>query len=127
LIAIAAPVGSGRYTRAQLERVVITALTGFAAAVHEDGSGRGVEICTGFWGCGAFGGNREVMTALQLLAARLAGVARVKFYAVDDAGRADFLRGQAAIERALAGTTRVAEVIDRLDAAGYLWGISNGT
>jgi hypothetical protein len=127
LIAIAAPVGSGRYTRAQLERVVITAFTGFAAAVHEDGSGRGVEICTGFWGCGAFGGNREVMTALQLLAARLAGVARVKFYAVDDAGRADFLRGQAAIERALAGTTRVAEVIDRLDAAGYVWGLSNGT
>ena len=39
LIAIAAPVGSGRYTRAQLERVVVTAYTGFAAAVHEDGSG----------------------------------------------------------------------------------------
>lgn len=125
LIAIAAPVGSGRYTRAQLERVMSTAYTGFAAAVHESGSP--VEICTGFWGCGAFGGNRELMTALQLFAARLAGVARVKFYAFDDAGRADFLRGQAALARALAGTTRVSDVIDRLDAAGYVWGVSNGT
>ena len=127
LIAIAAPVGSGRYTRAQLERVVVTAYTGFAAAVHEDGSGRGVEICTGFWGCGAFGGNRELMVALQLFAARLAGVARVKFYAFDDAGRADFLRGQQALDRALAGTARVADVIDRIDAAGYVWGVGNGT
>ncbi|MEO8552825.1 MAG: hypothetical protein ABI678_22760 [Kofleriaceae bacterium] len=125
LIAIAAPVGSGRYTRAQLERVVVTAYTGFAAAVNE--SGAAVEICTGFWGCGAFGGNRELMTALQLFAARLAGVARVKFYAFDDAGRADFQRGQAALERALAATTSVAEVISRLDATGYHWGVSNGT
>ena len=67
------------------------------------------------------------MVALQLFAARLAGVARVKFYAFDDAGRADFLRGQAALDRALAGTTLVAEVIDRIEAAGYVWGMSNGT
>jgi len=126
LIAIAAPVGSGRYTRAQIERVVVTAYTGFAAAVHES-AGAPVEINTGFWGCGAFGGNREVMTALQLLAARLAGVVRVRFYAVDDAGRADFLRGKAALDRALAGTTHVADVIDRITEAGYEWGFSNGT
>jgi len=125
LIAIAAPVGSGRYTRAQLERVIVTAYTGFAAAAGE--SADPVEICTGFWGCGAFGGNRELMTALQLFAARLAGVARVKFYAFDDAGRAEFQRGQAALERALAGTAQVADVIARLVAAGYVWGVSNGT
>jgi hypothetical protein len=127
LIAIAAPVGSGRYTSAQISRVIVTAYTGFAAAVHESGPDAEVELCTGFWGCGAFGGNRELMTALQLFAARLAGVPRVKFYAFDDAGRADFLRGQAALGRALAGTTRVAEVIDRIDAAGYVWGVGNGT
>lgn len=127
LIAIAAPVGSGRYTREQIERVVVTAYTGFAAAAHESGAGVEIEINTGFWGCGAFGGNREVMTALQLFAARLAGVARVKFYAVDDAGRSDFLRGKSALERALAGTTRVSDVIDRVTDAGYLWGASNGT
>jgi hypothetical protein len=76
LIAIAAPVGSGRYTRTQISRVIVTAFTGFAAAVHES-AGAEIEICTGFWGCGAFGGNRELMAALQLFAARLAGVARV--------------------------------------------------
>jgi len=125
LIAIAAPVGSGRYTRAQIERVIVTAFTGFAAAVHE--SSGDVEIDTGFWGCGAFGGNRELMTALQLLAARLAGVTRLGFYAFDDAGRAEFLRGQAALERALDGTTGVTDAIERLLAVGYEWGFSNGT
>jgi hypothetical protein len=73
------------------------------------------------------GPNRELMTVLQLFAARLAGVARVRFYAFDDAGRAAFERGQAALERALANTTQVADVIERLDAAGYVWGVSNGT
>jgi len=125
LIAIAAPVGGGRYTREQIERVIITAYTGFAAAARE--SGAAIEISTGFWGCGAFGGNREVMTALQLLAARLAGVTCVRFYAVDDAGRTDFLRGKAVLERALAETTSVTDVIDRLETVGYKWGFSNGT
>lgn len=125
LIAIAAPVGSGRYTHAQLERIVVTAYTGFAAAVAE--SSGPVTVCTGFWGCGAFGGNRELMTALQFFAARLAGVARVQFYAFDDAGRADFLRGQAALVEASTGTTSVPSVIDRIDELAYLWGVSNGT
>ena len=35
LIAMAAPVGSGDYTRPQIERIVATAYTGFAAAIAE--------------------------------------------------------------------------------------------
>ena len=124
LIAIAAPVGSGRYTRAQIERVIVTAFTGFAAAVHESRRAASVEICTGFWGCGAFGGNRELMTALQLFAARLAGVARVTFYAFDDAGpRRLPARSGRARPRSSRGRRSVAEVIDRIDAAGYAWGV----
>jgi hypothetical protein len=60
-----------------------------------------VTVCTGFWGCGAFGGNRTVMTALQLLAARKAGVARVRFFTVRPEGLADFERGAAAPLEAL--------------------------
>ncbi len=42
-------------------------------------------IHTGFWGCGAFGGNRTLMVILQALAADLAGVETV-FWAVDKRG-----------------------------------------
>src|SRR6185437_15975686 len=66
LIAIAAPSGGhGPYFHDDLADIVATAYTGFAAAVAES-RGAPVEIRTGFWGCGAFGGNRRAMTALQL-------------------------------------------------------------
>ena len=74
LIAIAAPAGgSGAYTREDLDQILVTAYTGFAAAVAESERlwpGTPVEVRTGFWGCGAFGGNRHVMTILQLAARR---------------------------------------------------------
>jgi Poly (ADP-ribose) glycohydrolase (PARG) len=124
LIAIAAPVGGGAYTRKQIEYASSAAYTGFAAAVEESSRlwpGVPVEVRTGFWGCGAFGGNRELMTMLQLFAARLAGVARLRFYAFDDAGRADYERGVRAMTE-----VGVADV-DRMLARGYVWGRSNGT
>jgi Poly (ADP-ribose) glycohydrolase (PARG) len=141
IIAIAAPTGSGTYTRRQIEYAVTAAYTGFAAAVVESQRlwpGTPVEIRTGFWGCGAFGGNRELMTVVQLYAAELAGVARVKFYAFDDTGRADFEKGRAALskdtsidETGLPRLGSAAEgqrgVIDQLVARGYQWGFSNGT
>jgi hypothetical protein len=130
LIAIAAPVGRGRYTRATIERVLVTAVTGFCAAAVESTRrwpGARFEIRTGFWGCGAFGGNRELMTLLQLLAARLAGVDRLRFYAFDDAGRADFEAGAAALERVLAGAATLPDAIARIDAERYVWGQGNGT
>jgi Poly (ADP-ribose) glycohydrolase (PARG) len=74
LIAIEAPsFGKGAYTREQLEFILATAFTGFAAAVRESrregGSEPAVVVHTGFWGCGAYGGNRVVMALLQILAA----------------------------------------------------------
>jgi Poly (ADP-ribose) glycohydrolase (PARG) len=129
LIAIAAPNGGrGPYTRKQVERVLVTALTGFAAAAaesHRLWPSAAVEIRTGFWGCGAFGGNRIVMTALQILAARLAGIARLTFYVFDDAGRGDFERAVAELDRVIAPT--VAETIAGLVARGHAWGVSDGT
>ena len=129
LIAIAAPTGWGDYTRPQLEQILVTAHTGFAAAATETARlwpGAPTEIRTGFWGCGAFGGNRHVMTALQLLAARLAGVARVRFYAFDDAGRADFLAGAAVLARIVEPGGTVADAIERLADLDYAWGTSDG-
>ncbi len=127
LIAIAAPTGSGEYMRAQLDAIVATAYTGFAAAVEESSRlwpGAPVEIRTGFWGCGAFGGNRLVMTSLQLYAARLAGVARMKFYAFDDAGRADLQAGARVLADAIAAG---GDVVERIADRDFRWGTSDGT
>ncbi len=130
LIAIAAPGGgTGRYARADLEHVMVTAYTGFAAACAESRTrwpDAPVEIRTGFWGCGAFGGNRHVMTLLQLLAAQLAGVDRLRFYVFDDAGLAAFRTGQRDLAEVVGGGGSLSEVIERVQARGYLWGESDG-
>jgi hypothetical protein len=128
LIAIAAPTGGpGPYQRKQLEGILVTAYTGFAAAVAESRRlwpGVPVEVRTGFWGCGAFGGNRRAMTLLQLLAARLAAVDRLRFHAADQAGLDDFRAGAADMEAVLA--PGLAELLDRIEARGYPWGVSDG-
>lgn len=122
LIAIAAPAGgSGAYVSEELVQILVTAYTGFAAAVAESARlwpGMAVEVRTGFWGCGAFGGNRHVMTILQLAAARLAGVARVRFYAFDEPGMRIFDEARAVI----VGDDPIAAVLER----GYRWGVSDG-
>jgi poly(ADP-ribose)glycohydrolase PARG len=123
LIAIAAPAGGdGPYQRDELVQILVTAYTGFAAAVAETQRlwpGTPTEIRTGFWGCGAFGGNRHVMTILQLAAARLAGAARLRFYAFDDAGQAIFDEARAV----KLGDDPIAAVLERHDA----WGTGDGT
>jgi len=135
LIAIAAPNGGiGRYTAGELRQIAVTAYTGFAAAVAESRRtwpGAPVEVRTGFWGCGAFGGNRQAMALLQLLAARLAGVDRLRFYASDASGE-DALRAGAADLAHVLGTSGAADkpaieaVIDRITGLGYEWGVSDG-
>lgn len=133
LIAIAAPGGGrGPYWPEQIAKILVTAYTGFAAAVAESRRlwpGAPVEIRTGFWGCGAFGGNRRAMTLLQLLAARMAGVARLAFYAFDDAGQADFRAGAGDLARVLAAGEAgepLAALLERVDDLDYEWGVSDG-
>ena len=130
LIAIAAPGGGvGAYSRADLERILVTAYTGFAAAVAESRRmwpGTAVEVRTGFWGCGAFGGNRHAMTVLQLLAARLAGLDRVRFYVFDAAGRAGFDTGAAQLARITTPGEPLEALLGRIEQLGYRWGVSDG-
>ncbi len=130
LICIAAPVGGqGPYWRKDLERILVTAYTGFAAAAAESRRtwpGIPVEVRTGFWGCGAFGGSRRAMTLLQLLAARLAGIERVRFYAFDRTGEAAFEDGAASARAVVEGTDQLAEVLDRIEDLDYEWGVSDG-
>jgi hypothetical protein len=133
LIAMAAPGGGrGSYFPKQIERILVTAYTAFSAAIAESRRcwpGFAVEVRTGFWGCGAFGGNRHAMTLLQLLAARLAGVDRVRFYTSDAAGEDDSRRGAADLSDVLgAGTAGepIAALLERINDLDYEWGQSDG-
>ncbi|MFN8177613.1 MAG: hypothetical protein U0167_06790 [bacterium] len=132
LIAMAAPAGGrGRYLAQTIERILITALTAFRAAVMEsdrsrDGAGP-VAVHTGFWGCGAFGGDRVLMALLQMIAAQMAEVDRLVFHAVSAAGVKTLETARARAAEALGGSTLpTAELIERIEALGFTWGVSDG-
>ena len=131
LIAIAAPTGRGLYTPKQIRDVLETAYAGFRAAVLESGqAGVGpadVVIHTGWWGCGAFGGNRVLMALLQIIAARLAAVGRLVFHIGNDPSLAPPEQVRQMIERFLPDNlTNIEHVIDHLDSLGCAWGASDG-
>jgi hypothetical protein len=134
IIAMAAPSGgSGDYTERQIASIFANACTAFAAAVAESRRARATDVQTivhtGFWGCGAFGGNRRLMIALQALAARSTGVARLVLHAGDDAGVeearwgldvADTLASRCGARCALD------TLVGRTVILGYRWGVSDG-
>jgi hypothetical protein len=127
IVAVVAPShGSGEYTGKQVEHILTTAYTGFQAAKIESGRGAAVTIHTGFWGCGAFGGNRELMVILQLHAARLAGVDRVVFHAGDKGGLRQFEDGRRAYERFAGEAPGTRALVGRVVKCGYRWGVSDG-
>ena len=81
-------------------------------------------VHTGFWGCGAFGGNRILMTALQTAAAGMAGVDRTVFHTGDPSG--DGVLGEAKRLLGPGPAMAVGELIRRVHAAGLEWGTSDG-
>jgi hypothetical protein len=126
LIAIAAPTGCGRYTVRQIERVLTTACTGFRAAVLQSG-GSSTVVHTGFWGCGAFGGNRELMAMLQVLAAGMAEVDRLVFHTVRHPGNDVFARALERIGAIFPEKSIERRILaNRIAAMNFEWGISDG-
>ena len=88
-----------------------------------------MEIRTGFWGCGAFGGNRTVMIMLQALAARMAGVDKLTIHTVRRSGIDDVEIALEQLTSILAATPdhSVAGVLATIEARGFQWGVGNGT
>jgi hypothetical protein len=133
ILAIAAPgYGSGAYTVQDIEYILTTAFTGFSAARLESSfvcADPIVVIHTGFWGCGAFGGDRVLMTLLQLVAAHVAGVNRLIFYAVDAAGTAAVATARRILERnldAIDASIPVSELVRAIADLKFQWGMSDG-
>ena len=133
IIAIAAPIGGhSRYRKEQIELALSTAYSGFRAAVLESrrvaGPDARVVVHSGFWGCGAFGGNRVMMTLLQLLAAEMAGLPRLVLHVGDPSGRVSVEQATAILREGLTtgGLTDTAELIRLIETLGMEWGQSDG-
>jgi hypothetical protein len=129
LIAMAAPSGGyGEYAAGEIAFVTTTALTAFEAARMES-HGSPVVVQTGFWGCGAFGGNRRLMIALQVLAARAAGIAGLVLHTGDEGGLRDARAGVDIAEgltRRLGTKTSLPSLVERVAILGLRWGASDG-
>ncbi len=133
ILAMAAPAyGRGIYSREHIMYVVSAAYSGFLGARSESEHRSEIPIRTvihtGFWGCGAFGGNRVLMTILQSLAAELADVDLV-FHAFDAAGvslveNARDLYGR--IRNSDSAST-TSQVLDAIVQQNFSWGASDGT
>jgi hypothetical protein len=133
ILAMAAPHGGrGRYTREEIETILVTAYSGFRAAALESQRGGGpatpVVVHTGFWGCGAFGGDRRLMAMLQALAAGMAGLDRLVFHAFDPAGAKTLQDALGLMNENLAGEPEMGldRLLDRIAAMGFAWGVSDG-
>jgi len=154
LIAMAAPTGgAGAYSYDEIESILTTAYTGFRAAwlqsLAAGGDHARTLIHTGFWGCGAFGGNRVLMSLAQVLAAHLAGVDRLVFHTFNAAGLQSLAeaqekyrqliegpkgagKGKSLVSRLLSpqrqgdSTLPLRELIWRIEAMAFQWGASDG-
>jgi Poly (ADP-ribose) glycohydrolase (PARG) len=85
-----------------------------------------VIIHTGFWGCGAYGGNRVLMTILQILAAQLAGVNCLVFHTGDEAGIWTYQDAENTLRQEKGNASNVTELINALQAGNFSWGVSDG-
>ena len=132
ILAIEAPPGGrGRYTREQIESVFLTVCTGFSAAVFETKEKFSPEVetavHTGYWGCGAYGGNPVLMSLLQMLAACGAGISAFVFHSGRDSTA--FGEALAMLEGMLPAGQELSldELLSEIEGMWFKWGVSNGT
>ncbi|ETO20135.1 hypothetical protein RFI_17082, partial [Reticulomyxa filosa] len=93
IIAIACRAGFGtKYEEHEISDILLIAYTGFKAAkleaqmYHQKVHGNGkckVAVHTGNWGCGVFGGNVELHSMLQIVAAHMAGIDTLIYHSFD--------------------------------------------
>jgi hypothetical protein len=149
LIAIEAPsYGEGRYTRDQIRFILTTCYTGFKAAqilankTHKMNTGmpapsqqRGgrsgtntlsTTIHTGWWGCGAYGNNRQMMLITQILAAYWAQIDRIVFHTQTKEHQNDIDEATKTVDK-LAHRKQVDEIIDEIYNLILEWENSNNT
>eukprot|EP00756_Hemistasia_phaeocysticola_P046868 Hpha_TRINITY_DN2070_c0_g2::TRINITY_DN2070_c0_g2_i1::g.82893::m.82893 len=117
--------GRGEYTEAQVRRLLSTAYTAFvgAAAMSE---GKRCVVHSGNWGCGAFGNSVTVISAVQCLAAKLAGVELVYHYMGPPNDKGWASGSERVVTTAMPGTP-TDKAVSAIIGMRKKWGLSNGT
>jgi hypothetical protein len=89
---------------------------------------RPVVVHTGFWGCGAFGGNRVLMSLVQMLAAQAAGVNALVYHTVSRQGTGAWTRARILLLDVFAAgmPSTTAGLCARMASLGLQWGTSDG-
>ncbi|MBW4487858.1 MAG: hypothetical protein KME12_08715 [Trichocoleus desertorum ATA4-8-CV12] len=133
ILAMEAPAGGyGSYKLKEIEYILSTAFTGFTAARIESSLNvdrtHQVVIHTGFWGCGAYGGNRVLMALLQILAAHLARIDRLVFHTANSSGTEDFTKAVEIMQQLIPeeSPVKVSDLLQSIEAMKFQWGISDG-
>lgn len=134
IIAMEAPAGGNGYYRIEeIEYILKTAFTGFCAAriesQLESPHAPSLIIHTGFWGCGAYGGDRVLMALLQILSARLSQVNCLVFHTSDAIGSQNLATAQQIVDRDLVpdnSPVKVSALVEKIHAMEFQWGFSDG-
>ena len=122
--------GNGRYTSRQIEFVLATAFTGFSAAVCESQRAVSLDvqtaIHTGYWDCGAYGGNRELMPLLQMIAACGSKLNQLVFHSGSDSMGYD--KALELLEELLPVNREVSldRLLSQIESMGFKWGVNDG-
>jgi Spy/CpxP family protein refolding chaperone len=149
LIAIEAPKdGQGPYTYEQIKYILTSCYTGFKAAQvlanktqamntavsntnqrRPSRSGTNTFrtiIHTGWWGCGAYGNNRQMMLITQILAAHWAQIDKIIFHTQNNEHQNDIDKAQKVVQN-LVHRKHVEEVIEEIVKLNLEWEKSNNT
>lgn len=131
ILAIEAPsYGMGRYTSSAIEYVLNTAFAGFSAVCDvskRDYHSREVNIHSGFWGCGAYGGNKVLMLLLQMVAAQMSGIKTLIFHIGDESGRVPYLDALEIYTSTFRDSgMQLRVLIEVIESLKFEWGISDG-
>lgn len=130
ILAISAPAcKTGVYTKEDITYILKAAYTGYIATIQESKriNPSCIRTCvhTGFWGCGAFGGNRILMTILQALAADMADVDMV-FLGFDPSGVEVADTAYKKYWGMRKKTNSTEEILNIIYDQAFEWGVSDG-
>jgi len=126
ILAIEAPSGGrGSYLRREIDDILSTCFTGFkAACIISKKMERKAIVHTGHLGCGAYGGNKELMTILQIFCATLSEVDLV-YHTFGQSGPVH--TGEKKCKELIANSGGQLETMKTLIFnCNYQWGVSDG-
>lgn len=132
ILAIEAPEPNvGSYKEEDIRYILEAAYAGFMAAIGENRFTHGPEattsIHTGFWGCGAFGGNRTLILLLQMLAARLSHLDELVIHVGQPSAMVHFEEAANLLRQWTENeTVKIDRVIDDIVKKRFQWGVSDG-